>query len=66
MPGADAIAPLLALPYKDARRTLLDEFELRYLQSLLAKTGGNVRQAARDAAMDRTYLTELLKRHGLV
>ena len=66
LPGADAIAPLLALPYKDARRTLLDEFELRYLQSLLAKTGGNVRQAARDAAMDRTYLTELLKRHGLV
>ncbi len=64
--GSDPIAPLLGLSYKDARRSLLDGFELRYLQALLAKTGGNVRQAAREAEMDRTYLTELLKRHGLV
>ena len=36
-----------------------------YASHLLAKSGGNVRQAARDARMDRMYLTELLRRHKL-
>jgi DNA-binding NtrC family response regulator len=63
--GGDAIGSLLDLKYRDARRTLLDEFERRYLTRLLEKTSGNVRAAARDAELDRTYLTDLLKRHGL-
>jgi DNA-binding NtrC family response regulator len=56
---------LLALPYKDARRLLLDDFERRYVERLIARSDGNVSAAARDARMDRTYLIKLLQRHGL-
>jgi DNA-binding NtrC family response regulator len=49
--------------YRDARRTALDAFEKQYITDLLAHTDGNVRAAAREAKMDRNYLTELLRRH---
>ena len=66
-PGAvaDTIEKLLDLPYKDGRNALLSEFEARYLARLLERSDGSVRRAAREARMDRSYLTELLKRHGL-
>jgi DNA-binding NtrC family response regulator len=63
--GPDPVDALVDMPYREARRSLLDHFEVRYLQALLARVGGNVRAAAREARMDRTYLTELLRRHGL-
>jgi DNA-binding NtrC family response regulator len=59
------LGPLLDRPYKDARRTLLQEFEDAYLKRLLERSNGNVSQAARDADMDRSHLWELLRRHGL-
>ena len=58
-------SPSLDLPYKDARRALLDDFERRYVERLLERTGGNVSAAAREARMDRTYLIKLVARHGL-
>jgi DNA-binding NtrC family response regulator len=57
-------AALLARPYKDARREVVDSFERRYLRALLDRTD-SVRAAAREASMDRSYLIELLRRHGL-
>jgi len=53
------------LSYKDARRSVLEAFELRYVTRLLAAAGGNVAAAARQAQMDRTYLIKLVQRHGL-
>jgi DNA-binding NtrC family response regulator len=64
-PPAATAPALFEKSYKEARRTVLDQFERDYLQALLARTAGNVRQAARDAQMDRSYLIELLKRHEL-
>jgi DNA-binding NtrC family response regulator len=62
-PGEDRIAAVLEKPYREARGKLLAEFERRYVTRLLERTGGNVRQAAREARMDRTYLIELIRRH---
>lgn len=64
-PDAPASSGELVQSYRDARAMLLREFERTYLSGLLKRSGGNVRQAARDARMDRSYLVELLRRHGL-
>ncbi len=59
------LAPLLLLPYKDARAALLEQFEAAYLPEALERADGNVSQAARDCGMDRSHLWDLLRRHGL-
>src|SRR5262249_2285044 len=61
--SADRIGAVLDKPYREARGEVLAEFERRYVPHLLDRTGGNVRQAAREARMDRTYLIELIRRH---
>jgi len=63
--GDDPIERALHLPYREARAALTDRFERRYLTALLDRTAGNIRAAAREARMDRSYLMELLKRHGM-
>jgi DNA-binding NtrC family response regulator len=51
--------------YRDARREAIDNFERSFLTQLLERAQGNVSMAARLAAMDRVYLTKLLKTYGL-
>jgi DNA-binding NtrC family response regulator len=51
--------------YSEARKRVVEEFEVAYLTALLRRTQGNVREAARGARMDRSYLIQLLERHGL-
>jgi DNA-binding NtrC family response regulator len=63
-PGAEP-TPAPLPPYKDARATLLRDFERGYLTRLMADAHGNVSQAARAAKMDRSHLIDLLHRHGL-
>ncbi|HEX5101910.1 MAG TPA: sigma 54-interacting transcriptional regulator [Polyangiaceae bacterium] len=63
--AAEVAGGLYGMSYKDARRTVLDAFEARFLKQLLELTAGNVAAAARRAQMDRTYLIKLLQRHGL-
>ncbi|HET9624645.1 MAG TPA: sigma 54-interacting transcriptional regulator [Kofleriaceae bacterium] len=64
-PRGESFTTDLALPYKEARARLLDEFEARYLDALLGRTGGNVSAAARAAQMTRSHLNDLLaKRRG--
>ncbi len=69
-PAAPSATPAPRLPgpelsYKDARASVLKDFEAGYLKALLEKAGGNVSAAARTAKMDRSHLIELLQRHGL-
>jgi DNA-binding NtrC family response regulator len=52
-------------PYKDARRTAIDQFEVGYLQRLLERNDGSLRKSAREAGIDRSYLLQLLRKQGL-
>jgi DNA-binding NtrC family response regulator len=53
------------LPYKDARAIAITQFERTYLERLIGTTDGNASAAARAAKMDRQYLLQLLRKHGL-
>ncbi len=59
------VGHLLDLPYKEARKAVLEQFEAMYLPHLLETGDGNVSEAARKAQMDRSYLFSLLRRHGI-
>src|SRR5690606_29239928 len=61
--AADPSAPLEG--FKEAKRTVIDEFEKAYLARLLARTGTNISRAAALAGIERQSLRDLLKRHGL-
>jgi len=64
-PGA---APVVdpKVPYRVAKERATADFERAYVQALLARAGGNVSQAARDAKMDRMFLHKLAGRYGLL
>ncbi|MBI4860405.1 MAG: hypothetical protein HY815_09110 [Candidatus Riflebacteria bacterium] len=57
---------LVTLPYRDAKRRVMERFERLYLFSLMDRVNQNISQAAREAHMDRKnfwmklkpYLTE--------
>jgi len=59
---ASAACHLSNLPWKEAREQYLSDFELSYAQDLLARCGGNVSAAAREAGVDRKTFYGLLKR----
>lgn len=61
--GASQVAPIER--YRDARSRVVEAFEASYLARLLEQANGNVREAARSAQMDRSYLIQLLERHGM-
>jgi DNA-binding NtrC family response regulator len=61
--AGDSIGRVLEQPYKEARAAVLADFEGRYLRDLLDRAGGNVSEAARIGRMNRSHLTELLRRH---
>ena len=60
-PAADGNLPL----FKEAKRTLIDEFESDYLQRLLTRTGRNLSRASALAGIERHHLRDLLRKHGL-
>ena len=51
------------VPYRIARRELLEEFERIYLLSLLEKHGIDLRAAAREAELPLEELTTLVRKH---
>jgi DNA-binding NtrC family response regulator len=61
---ADAVERVLALglPMAEARRQLIDEFEARYVERVLAAHGGNVTRAAEASGVARRHFHRLLAR----
>ena len=51
-----------SLPYADARRRMLDEFERGYAEAVLKAHGGKVAAAARAAGVARYSFYRLLRR----
>ena len=56
------VGHLVDLPYPEAKRRAVEEFERAFLRNLLKRTGGNVSEAARQSGLDRSNFRRALKR----
>jgi DNA-binding NtrC family response regulator len=54
-----------SMPFHDAKQEIIDRFEREYLSQLVARTEGNMSEAARQAGIDRTTLYRLMDKHNL-
>ena len=52
-------------PFHDAKDALIGRFEREYLAQVIARTQGNMSEAARQAGIDRTTLYRLMDKHEL-
>lgn len=71
-PGADHLVQVPApspalhrLPFREAKRMTIDQFERTYLTAALTQARGNISRAARRAGMPRQVMQRLLQRHDL-
>ncbi|HVO29495.1 MAG TPA: sigma 54-interacting transcriptional regulator, partial [bacterium] len=55
----------LESPFKDAKNKIIETFERAYLRNLLTRNKGNISRSAREADIERKYLKDLMKKHGL-
>ena len=55
----------VAVPFKVAKQTVINEFERRYIAKLLGQHDGNISAAARAAGIDRMSIHKMLHRLGL-
>lgn len=53
------------LPYEEAKRAVLERFQRRYVERILAESGGNLSAAARNAGITRAALHRIVKRLGI-
>jgi transcriptional regulator with GAF, ATPase, and Fis domain len=56
-PGVDS-----HLPYKEAKRRLLEQFDDEYVEALMRRHSGNITQAAQAAELSRKHVYALLRR----
>ncbi len=63
LPGEDPTN--LKLPYKEARKQAIDNFEIRFVQSAVKRAGGNMSRAARETGIARSHLYDLVRRHNI-
>ena len=62
----EALTVRTDLPFAEAKATVLQTFELRYLRDVLQRCEGNISAAARESGLDRKHLRTLLRKYGLV
>jgi DNA-binding NtrC family response regulator len=53
------------LGYEEAKRSVLTQFQRRYVERMMAETGGNLSEASRRAGITRAALQRILKRLGI-
>ncbi|MHC1727160.1 MAG: sigma-54-dependent transcriptional regulator [Syntrophobacteraceae bacterium] len=60
-PRAEPADDLYAMPFKEAKDKLIEQFQAEYISKVLARNEGNVSQAARDSGLKRQYLHRLMR-----
>ncbi len=55
----------VTVPFKVAKQRMVDDFDRRYLEALMAANDGNISAAARAAGIDRMSIYKMIKRLGL-
>ena len=53
------------LPYRDAKKQVLQHFNISYISSLLQRSDGNVTKAARMCGLERQSLQQIMKKSGI-
>ena len=53
------------LPYREAKRLVLERFHHEYVSEGLARSQGNVTQAARACGLERQALQQVMRRYGI-
>ncbi len=56
---------LFALPFKEAKNILLENFQAQYISKVLTRNEGNVSQAAKQSGLKRQYLHRLMRETNL-
>jgi DNA-binding NtrC family response regulator len=62
-PAAPAVVESYELPFQEAKRRSMNQFEAAYVRSVLARAAGNISHAAEAAEVDRKTFYRLLKKH---
>src|SRR5262249_14754791 len=65
LPALVATPSAGALPYEEARRHAIEDFERHYVADLLARSHDSVAAAAKAAGIHRGYLYKLIERYKL-
>ena len=59
-------ADVIDHPFRDAKANAVAEFERSYVRAMLARTGGNISQAARLSKQERSAFGKLVRKYKLV
>jgi len=60
-----ALSPITEFRFQEAKASAIARFERAYIVELLARTRGNISQAARISGKERSRLGKLVKKYGL-
>jgi two-component system response regulator HydG len=64
----DAMVPknmLYDMPFSEAKKRVVDNFEREYVTEVLRRAGGNVSEAARQASLDRSNFRRIVKKYDI-
>ncbi|MEE4112772.1 MAG: helix-turn-helix domain-containing protein, partial [Desulfobacteraceae bacterium] len=56
---------LTTIPYRDAKASVFRQFNTRYLEKALEKSGGNVTQAAHASGLERQSFQQIMRKYGV-
>jgi len=57
---------MLSLTYKDAKETIIEQFELEYLTYHLKKNEGNISKTAEECGLDRRSIHRLINKYNII